>query len=85
MVPGLEIFLRRFKQLSALEVVLPIGDGDPPDFEGLLPLYDSYGKKMTVEFLLPQPLHRVLPGNWDDRMSLWSFAWEQCLREHGRI
>jgi hypothetical protein len=79
-VPGLEIFLRKFGQLSALEVVVSIEDRDPPDFEGLLPIYDLCGKKTNVEFISPNAY-----GTWDARVSFWSFAWEQCLRENGRI
>jgi len=42
-----------------------IEDKDPPDFEGLLPIYDLCGKKTNVEFVSPNAYRTQ-----DDRASL---------------
>jgi len=41
---------------------MSIENGDPPNFEGLFPLYDSYGKKMVVEFVLQNTPEQIPSG-----------------------
>jgi hypothetical protein len=40
MLPGLTAFLRTFKSLQTLKIVMTADKSNPPDFEQLLPLYD---------------------------------------------
>lgn len=77
-VPGLRAFLSTFENLSELKIVVTTEDRPAPDFEGLLPMYDICGKNTTIDFVAPL-------GIWTSWVSVWSFAWEECLRKTGRI
>jgi len=78
-VPGLESFLRSFENLSTLEITLTTENDNPPDFEGLLPLYDLCGKQTNISFC-----ELSGRGAWVG-ISAWSYGWEQYLRSSGRL
>ncbi|KAF4629949.1 hypothetical protein G7Y89_g8192 [Cudoniella acicularis] len=77
-VPGLQAFLSTFEALTDLEIRVTVEDRPPPDFEGLLPIYDMCGQRTAV--VLGDPL-----GRWNPSVGTWNVAWENCLRKTGRL
>jgi hypothetical protein len=82
-VPGLEQFLRTFRVLETLTIVITADKRTAPDFEKLLPLYDLCGGKTVVEMVMMSP-HNSAPriSTW---LPLWENAWIECLIKNGRI
>jgi hypothetical protein len=83
MVSSLEQFLRKFRDLESLTIVITADKRDTPDFEKLLPLYDLCGEKTVVEMVMlssQNGLPRIL--SW---VPMWENAWIECLIKNGRI
>jgi len=72
LIPDLEEFLRQFKSLRSLKIVVTVESREPPDFERLLSLYDICGKGTTIVFSAPTPV-------WDLWTADWASAWNNCL------
>ena len=82
-VPGLEQFLRKFRTLETLTIVITADRSATPDFEKLLLLYDLCGGKTVVEMVMMYP-HNSAPrvSTW---LSSWENAWIECLIRNGRV
>ena len=80
-VPGLKQFLRKFRAMEILHLVITANRRDPPDFEKLLPLHNYFGRT-TVEMVTTTPHNRTLRiSTW---LPLWENAWTECLLRNGR-
>jgi hypothetical protein len=82
-VCGLEQFLRTFRALETLTIVITADRRTTPDFEKLLPLYDLCGGKTVVEMVMLSPQNGV-PRIWT-WLPVWENAWIDCLIKNGRI
>jgi len=78
MIPGLVKFLKRFEVFTCLEIVIVVDASQVPNFEPILPLWNIYGKQMSVTFVRPEP--SSARQGWDDSwLGRWDTTWNQCL------
>jgi hypothetical protein len=85
-IPGMIVFLRKFESLLKIRLVVTVEDREPPDFESMLEFWGIYGRRLGVEFVVPDWGRRT---DWH-RLQTWNDAWQVCLMmrmelDYGRL
>src|ERR1700709_1894598 len=52
-IPGMIGFLRKFESLLKIHLVVTVEDREPPDFESMMEFWGIYGRRLDVEFVVP--------------------------------
>lgn len=83
-LPDLGKYLHCFSTCETLVVVITVEESEPPNLSSLLPLYEYFQKRLTVEFDVPglSTYQRVRMLPWLEK---WKNAWDICLSNAGSV